>query len=283
MQVITSPNDIYMLSDAHKRQGKKLGLVPTMGALHEGHLSLVRRSLGDNNITIVSIFVNPLQFNNTADLKNYPRTLESDLKLLESHGGVDYVFAPSESSMYKSRQIVKTDFGELAEKMEGAFRPGHFGGVGVVVTKLFNLCNPTKAYFGLKDLQQFLLIRKMVEDFSFNVEVIGLPVIRENSGLAMSSRNKRLSGEGVIIASNIFKGLSLAKECWQSAKTPNETKRMVISFYKEVDKLNIEYFQIVNPDTLQEVMENKSQPVAFCVAGYVEGIRLIDNLYLRQD
>lgn len=282
MLLVTSPEDILKRSTAYRRSGNRVGLVPTMGALHEGHLSLVRRSSELNDITIVSIFVNPLQFNNSADLNNYPRTLDSDLEMLEDMG-VDYVFSPGEDDMYKSKPIIRIDFGELANRMEGEFRPGHFDGVGVVVAKLFHLCNPSSAFFGLKDLQQYLLVQKMVEELSFQIEVVGMPIIRETSGLAMSSRNKGLSDQGLTIAAKIFQGLKVAEESWKTLIQPDETKRRVISFYREISGLEIEYFQCVDPDTLQELTENKLQPVAFCVAGYVEGIRLIDNLYLRQD
>ena len=282
MQVIKSPNDILRLSSALRIKGKQIGLVPTMGALHQGHLSLVEKSIADNDQTIVSIFVNPLQFNNPEDLKIYPRTLDEDLELLK-RWGVGIVYAPGEQDMYPEPPIVSIDFGKQAQTMEGTFRPGHFEGVGVVVAKLFHQCHPHRAYFGLKDLQQFLLIRKMACDLSFSVEVIGSPIIREASGLAMSSRNQRLSEQGKSVASIIFQGLKLAKEAWQTGLTPDETKRQVIDLYNNTKGLSIEYLHIVNPDTLIDLTQNKGQKVAFCVAGYVEGIRLIDNLYLWQD
>lgn len=282
MQVIKSPNDILIKSRDFRFQSKHIGLVPTMGALHDGHLSLTQRSVQDNDATIVSIFVNPLQFNNPEDLVNYPKTLNADLKLLED-AGVDIVYIPSEEAMYRSKPAVSVDFGPLAGRLEGKYRPGHFRGVGIVVSKLLHHCNPDKAYFGLKDLQQYLLIKKMVEDLSFPVEVIGLPIKRESSGLAMSSRNKRLSPRGIEISSNLYKGLELARTEWERESGPDETKSVAIDFYNKTDGLEIEYFYIVDAESLVDVTGNNSQSVAFCVAGYVEGVRLIDNLYLRQD
>lgn len=282
MQVIHTPDDIFRLSQDYKHQGKSIGLVPTMGALHQGHMSLVQCSVQENDVTLVSVFVNPLQFNNQEDLNNYPRNLKEDLKFLEKEG-VDAVYTPAEDLMYENPPVVIIDFGDLAKRLEGQYRPGHFKGVGVVVSKLFHHCSPDRAYFGLKDLQQYLLIRKMVKDLSFPVEVIGLPIVREPSGLAMSSRNKRLSENGVAVSCNLYKGLQIAREVWENQGTPDETKSAVIDFYKRTVGLELEYFHIVDPETLSEVEENLFQPVAFCVAGYVEGIRLIDNLYLRQD
>jgi len=226
--------------------------------------------------------VNPLQFNNSGDLEKYPRTFEKDLDLLKEIG-VDYVFAPTDEAMYQSSPVVTISFGELGNKMEGAFRPGHFDGVGVVVSKLFHLCNPTNAYFGLKDLQQYLLIRRMVSDLSFPVNIIGMPIVREASGLAMSSRNSRLSHTGKQVASNIYKGLTNAKAIWLRNNDPEETKNAAIAFYESIGALELEYFQVVDPNSLEEIARKPVQEVAFCVAGYVEGVRLIDNLYLRQD
>lgn len=281
MQVIQSPGEVQKLTLDQKYQRKSIGLVPTMGALHEGHFSLIDKARADNDVVVASIFVNPLQFNNTEDLKNYPRTLEKDLKALEERG-VDIAFTPAEGSMYESAPTVSIDFGALAIPMEGGYRPGHFSGVGVVVAKLFHLTNPDKAYFGLKDLQQFLLIRKMSLDLSFPVEVIGLPIIRENSGLAMSSRNQRLSAAGKQKAAAIYQGLLLAQKLWEDKSEPKETISQVNAFYNQQEGLTLEYFEIVDPETLSAT-EKHSDHVAMCVAGYVEGVRLIDNLYLRQD
>ncbi|REE05845.1 pantoate--beta-alanine ligase [Marinoscillum furvescens] len=281
MQVIQSPGEVQKLTLDHKFQRKSIGLVPTMGALHQGHFSLIEKARRSTDVVVVSIFVNPLQFNNTEDLQNYPRTLQKDLDALEKLG-VDIAYTPSEDAMYTNKPVVSIDFGELAIPMEGGFRPGHFGGVGVVVAKLFHQTHPDKAYFGLKDLQQFLLIRKMSQDLSFPVEVIGMPIIREESGLAMSSRNQRLSDKGKLQAAALYQGLQLAKSQWKLKSSPEETKKTAIAFYNQQEGLTIEYFEIVDPETLQTA-ENHTEQVAMCVAGYVEGVRLIDNLYLRQD
>ncbi len=282
MEVIKHPNDIFRYTEDLKSNGKKIGLVPTMGALHQGHFSLVRQARAANDFLVVSIFVNPLQFNNSQDLTNYPRTLSDDLGQLEKLG-VDLVYTPEVEHMYPTSPEVQVDFGRMAHVMEGAFRPGHFSGVGVVVSKLFHHTNAHRAYFGLKDLQQFLLIRRMVSDLSFPVEVIGLPIVREPSGLAMSSRNKRLTTQGLEIASKLHEGLVMGKSLWEQGRSPNETKTAINDFYKGQTGLEAEYVELVDPDDLSEITENHSQPVALCVAGYVEGIRLIDNLYLRQD
>ncbi|MAE87726.1 MAG: pantoate--beta-alanine ligase [Flammeovirgaceae bacterium] len=282
MQVYSIPAEIFNETQRLRFQEKSIGLVPTMGALHEGHFHLVKQARKENDILVVSIFVNPLQFNNQEDLDNYPRTLEEDLFQLEKLG-VDLVFTPTVESMYPDKPQVSIDFGKMERVMEGEFRPGHFSGVGVVVTKLFNLCCPTRAYFGKKDMQQYLLVKRMVEDLSQPVEIIGVPIVREKSGLAMSSRNQRLSTHGLEIASVIHEGLSIAKQEWDNSKSPEETKITVNAFYKQQEGLSIEYINIVSPHNLEDLKENLNQPAVICVAGFVEGVRLIDNLYLRQE
>lgn len=280
MEVIQHPNDIFQYTSEHKRRGGEIGLVPTMGALHDGHFSLVREARKANDLLVVSVFVNPLQFNNDQDLINYPRSLQADVDLLRKYGA-DVVYAPEPGQMYPEKPVVSLTFGPMADVMEGSFRPGHFSGVGVVVSKLFHHTNPDRAYFGLKDLQQFLLVRRMAKDLSFPVEVIGLPIVREASGLALSSRNSRLSSGGRELAGSIHQGLLLGKDLWEDGKSPNETKMAVNDFYKDIKGLQPEYVALVDPENLQDALVNDSQPVALCVAAYVEGIRLIDNLYLR--
>lgn len=282
MQVIERPSAILEYSLEHRKNSKKIGLVPTMGALHEGHQSLVKTARAANDIVVVSIFVNPLQFNNKNDLEKYPRPLDHDLEVLESLG-VNAVYLPGEKDMYPEEPQVTVNFGYMAEVMEGKFRPGHFNGVGVVVTKLFHHICPHSTYFGLKDLQQYLLIKRMVMDLSFPIEVLGLPIIRETSGLAMSSRNGRLSESGLKVASNIYQGLQKGKVKWETGATPKETIQAVLDLYKEIEHINVEYVELVDPDTLKNITVNNGQAVALCVAVFVEGIRLIDNLYLWQD
>jgi pantoate--beta-alanine ligase len=283
MQVVTSPRRITELMKALRNQGKSIGLVPTMGALHDGHASLFRESLKYNDITVVSVFVNPMQFNNQDDFNNYPRPFAQDQKILEGLG-VDVLYAPSEKEMYPESPLVNLEFGVMAEIMEGAFRPGHFDGVGLVIAKLLNQVLPDKAYFGLKDLQQFLLISRLVKDLSFTSEVVGLPIIREKSGLAMSSRNMRLSDVGLQLAANIYTGLEFAQKNISDGFDVDETKLAVFDFYSRIDGLEVEYLEFVNPDDLSAIEPRISpKDVAICVAAYVEGIRLIDNIYLRQD
>ena len=282
MQVLNLPVEIFNHTLSLKSQGKSIGLVPTMGALHEGHFHLIKRARQENDVLVVSIFVNPLQFDKKEDFDKYPRAVDQDLDHLRKLG-VDVAYVPSEQDMYPELPQIKLDFGYMERVMEGEFRPGHFSGVGVVVTKLFNQCNPTRAYFGLKDLQQFLLVKRLVQDLSLPLDIVGVPIVREKSGLAMSSRNQRLSQEGREIAGSIYQGLLLAKNLWMDKSSSDETNQAVNAFYKEQRGLSTEYVQIVSPDTLRPMENNADQPAVICVAGYVEGVRLIDNLYLRQD
>lgn len=282
MQVINLPEEILSHTQSIRSLGKSIGLVPTMGALHDGHFHLVKKARSENDVLVVSIFVNPIQFNNQEDFEQYPRTLEQDIQSLKEFG-VDVVYAPSESDMYPARPQVSIDFGNMERVMEGAFRPGHFSGVGIVVAKLFNQTNATSAYFGKKDMQQYLLVKRMVADLSIPIKIVGVPIVRENSGLAMSSRNQRLTADGLHKASYLYKGLVLAEECWSKNQGPEETKSALNAFYNELSGLSIEYISIVSPDTLEELHLNKNEPAVICVAAYVEGVRLIDNLYLRQD
>lgn len=283
MKVITSPQEMYSVSSALFTEKKRVGFVPTMGALHEGHFSLIRRSLQETDFTVVSIFVNPRQFNNPADLQNYPRPIEDDLKALEALG-VDVAYTPDVMRMYPDEPVTIVRFGEMANSMEGKFRPGHFDGVGLVVLKLLNQVMPQRAYFGKKDLQQYLLVRQMVKDFSLAVEIVGCEIVRETTGLALSSRNMRLSPAGVKTASRISEGLFLGESLILSKKSIYETKSALLSFYREVDGLEIEYLEFVNVgDLTQADTTTPADSLAICVAGYVEGVRLIDNLYLRHD
>ncbi|HWZ21856.1 MAG TPA: pantoate--beta-alanine ligase, partial [Cytophagaceae bacterium] len=268
----------YCLSN--QKEGLAIGLVPTMGALHEGHISLVEASRKDNSITIASIFVNPIQFNNPSDLEKYPRTLEKDLEMLKE-AGCNAVFAPSEQEIYASRPIVKMNFGNLENVMEGAFRPGHFSGVGIVVSKLFNIINPNHAYFGQKDLQQFLVIQQMVADLSFPITLHACPIKRESDGLAMSSRNKRLSKENRPVAAKIYQSLLMAE-----AMLPKEglakTKQAVTSFLAQYKELQPEYFEIADGVSLQPIQDLAAhKKIALCSAIFLDGVRLIDNLIIE--
>ncbi len=263
------------------KNGETIGFVPTMGALHEGHLALVELSKKQNDITVVSIFVNPLQFNSAEDLKKYPRVLKDDLELLSKHA-VDLVFTPSVEDFYAEKPMISINFGMLASKLEGEFRSGHFEGVGVVVSKLLHLVRPERAYFGLKDLQQFILIRRMCSDLSFPCEIVGVDTVRESSGLAMSSRNRLLSEEGRSEAAVINKGLNIARNSIDEGMPVNQMLAKVRNLYNDSEKFKLEYLEAINPHDFSKVdnYENLDE-LAVCVAGYVEGVRLIDNLYLR--
>lgn len=273
---ISTKENLKLLVRSGQLAQKTIGFVPTMGALHEGHLSLVRQSKAENDLTIVSIFVNPLQFNNSSDLEKYPRTLESDLALLESEG-VDFVFTPTESEFYNEPAMLTFDFGEVAIGLEGEYRPGHFSGVGVVVARLFNLVCPTRAYFGSKDLQQVAVIKTMVRDLAFDLEIVRCPTYREPSGLAMSSRNQRLSEEGKVVAAYLSKALQIGLDKSQNTNLP-EAKARAIEFLTTESRIELEYLEWVNVATMQVVDQTESiAEIALCIAAWVEGVRLIDN------
>ncbi len=266
---------------AFQSRNQTIGFVPTMGALHEGHLALIERSKAENDICVVSIFVNPLQFNNDEDFEKYPRILDQDLQKLEKKG-VSVVFFPSVGEFYSELPTISIDFGFLERTLEGAHRPDHFRGVGLVLSRFFHLIKPTKAYFGLKDLQQYLIIRRLVKDLLFDIEVVGVETVREPSGLALSSRNLRLSDTGKDMAANIFKGLMLAKNGLNTEEAISGIKSELLGFYDGCAGLTLEYCEIVNGEDLAIIEKGRTyQEIAVCVAGYVEGVRLIDNLYLR--
>jgi pantoate--beta-alanine ligase len=251
-----------------------------MGALHAGHISLIERARQENDRTICSIFVNPTQFNNPGDLQQYPRTLEADRLLLEK-AGCDAVFAPSNEVMYHQPPRLRLDFGRLEQVMEGQFRPGHFNGVGLVVSKLFHIIKPDQAYFGQKDLQQFLIIRQLVNDLSFDLQLVRCPIVREPDGLAMSSRNRRLDPEQRQIAPHIYRMLTKAKEMLLGGKPVAAAKMAVQTDFMTQTGVRLEYFEVVDEETLQSVENIREHPqVALCIAAYLGDVRLIDNLLL---
>ena len=265
-----------------RTEGKSVGFVPTMGALHQGHASLVRRSVKENDVTVVSVFVNPTQFNDKNDLKNYPRTLEADCVLLENEGA-SIVFAPSVEEMYPQEDTRVFSFAPLDTVMEGACRPGHFNGVAQIVSKLFYAVEPDRAYFGEKDFQQLAIIREMVRQLSIGVEIVGCPIVRETDGLAMSSRNTLLSCEernrALTISRTLFASLPFATE-----HTLQDTKTFVENAINETDGLELEYFQVVDGNTLQELKEwGDSDYVVGCIALFCGKIRLIDNIKYKED
>lgn len=277
MKTIKHIKELSASLKEYKAKGRKIGFVPTMGALHKGHLSLIERCAKENDIIVVSIFVNPTQFNDKNDLKNYPRTLEKDLALMEPFK-VDFVFNPEVEEMYPEPDTRVFEFGELGNVMEGKHRPGHFNGVAQVVTKLFDIVKPDKAYFGEKDFQQLAIIKHFVKTLNIPVEIIGCPILRETDGLAMSSRNMLLSEKHRKSAPLIFKTLQKAKQL-KEIHDIDETINMVISDINACPELEVEYFEIVNDLTLQPVKSWKDNcNKAGCIAVKAGQIRLIDNI-----
>ncbi len=264
------------ISLLHRKQ-KTIGFVPTMGALHRGHIALVEAARAQCDEVVCSIFVNPIQFNNPLDLQKYPRTEESDLKML-ADAGCDFVFMPSVEEMYPEPATETFDFGQLDKVMEGAFRPGHFNGVAVVVKKLFDIITPTLAFFGEKDFQQLAIIKALVQKLDLPVKIIACPTVRETNGLAMSSRNKRLSEENKAIAANIYRILTAATQL-ANKSTPKEITSWVYSQIQSYPEMQIEYFSLCDNDTLLPIEEwIPGRPVRGCIAVFIGGVRLIDNV-----
>jgi pantoate--beta-alanine ligase len=261
---------------SHRNNGETTGFVPTMGALHQGHISLIQKSIRENKITVCSIFVNPTQFNDPKDLKNYPRTLEEDLKMLRE-AGCNIVFVPSEKEIYPIPDTRVFDFGDLDKSMEGKFRPGHFNGVAQVVSKFFDIILPDRAYFGEKDFQQLAIIKAMTKMQKFLTDIIPCPIVREEDGLAMSSRNKLLSPEQRKSAALISKTLFNALKNKDLPVT--ELKSKVIHSIHSDKNLKVEYFEIVDFDSLKPLNSwaDSSRPIA-CIAVFAGQVRLIDNI-----
>lgn len=282
MQVITTKLELTRQVTACMRQNKTIGFVPTMGALHAGHASLVQHAVAENDVCVVSVFVNPTQFNNPEDLLKYPRTLEQDVALL-TQLGVHFVFAPSPEEMYSSEEMnvpFSFDFNGLDQVMEGKMRPGHFNGVVQVVSRLFDLIQPTRAYFGEKDFQQLAIIRHMVTTSTLaaqypNLQIIGCPIVREESGLALSSRNQRLSEEEKKTAVNISQTLFSSLE-WAKNASVAQVQQRVIDTINAIDGLDVEYYEIVDKTTLQPT--NTFDNAVGCVTVYCGPVRLIDNI-----
>ena len=277
MKVISTIKELKSVLDECRAAGKSIGLVPTMGALHQGHASLVERAVKENDVVVVSVFVNPTQFNDKNDLKNYPRTLEADCALLEKVGA-EIAFAPTVEEMYPTEDTRQFSFAPLDTVMEGACRPGHFNGVAQIVSKLFYAVEPDKAYFGEKDFQQLAIIREMTRQLSLKLEIVGCPIIREADGLAMSSRNTLLTPEererALTISHALFASLDYA-----AGNTLSETKAFVENIINETPGLDLEYYQIVDGNTLQEIKDwSESEYIIGCIALFCGKIRLIDNI-----
>ena len=279
MIVISTVKELEKALDSYRSEGKTIGLVPTMGALHAGHASLVKRSVEENDVTVVSVFVNPTQFNDKNDLKNYPRTLDADCKLLESLGAT-LVFAPTVEDIYPEPDTRSFSYPPIDTVMEGARRPGHFNGVCQIVSKLFYFTNPTRAYFGEKDFQQIAVIRAMVKDLKFPLELCPCPIVREESGLAMSSRNTLLSADEKELAVNISRTLFSSVD-YSKSHNITETHDYVVNTINSHEGLEVEYYQIVNGITLQPVSSwDETDYIVGCITVYCGKlpVRLIDNI-----
>lgn len=281
MKLIRTKSELCVALSAFRNNGKTIGLVPTMGALHSGHISLVERSVVENDVTVVSIFVNPTQFNDKNDLANYPRNLEADSALLEA-AGVTIAFAPEVEDMYPEPDTRVFDFAPLDTVMEGPFRPGHFNGVAQIVSKLFYIVEPDKAYFGEKDFQQLAIIRDMARRLNMNLQIVGCPIVREADGLAMSSRNMLLTDEererALIISRTLFESLDYSK-----THSLCETKTFVENTINEVEGFKLEYYCIVDGNTLQPINNwEDSDYIVGCIALFCGKIRLIDNIKYKE-
>ena len=280
MKLIQTIDELQKELEILRNEGKTIGLVPTMGALHEGHASLVRRAVVENDVVVVSDFVNPTQFNDPNDLLKYPRTLDADCDLLEREGA-KIVFAPSVDEMYPEPDTRQFSYAPLDTVMEGKYRPGHFNGVCQIVSKLFMIVGPDRAYFGEKDFQQLAIIREMVKSLEMPVQIVGCPIVREFDGLALSSRNARLSDmerkQALNISKTLFDSVKFAEN-----HTVVETQQMVENAIRNADGLELEYFEIVDGNTLQKITawEDTNYAVG-CITVYCGDVRLIDNIKLK--
>lgn len=281
MKLIQTINELRAELDVLRNAGKTIGLVPTMGALHAGHASLVKRAVAENDVVVVSDFVNPTQFNDKNDLLKYPRTLDADCKLLEECGAT-FVFAPSVEEIYPEPDTRQFSYAPLDTVMEGKYRPGHFNGVCQIVSKLFLIVEPTRAYFGEKDFQQLAIIREMVRKYPFNLQIVGCPIVRESDGLALSSRNARLSAVQRTQALQISKTLFASVEYGKN-HTLAETKAFVEKCIDEAEGLRLEYFEVVDGNTLQTVSAwDDSSYIVGCITVFCGDVRLIDNIKYKE-
>jgi len=280
MEVCSNISQLRQQIVAYQHARKQVGLVPTMGALHAGHMALVHRAVAENDVAVATIFVNPAQFNNNQDLQHYPRQMAQDLEALEQ-AGCHLVFTPTEQEMYPQKPQLNLHFGLLEKSMEGTFRPGHFSGVGLIVGKLFNLIQPHNAYFGQKDLQQVAVIKRLTEELNFPVQVIRHETVREADGLALSSRNQRIVAAHRPHATAFYKALKLAQQELLQNTPVQAVKQHIDQFFAQQKVATLEYFEVVNHASMQPVnaIDNPAQ-IALCIAGYLGDVRLIDNLIL---
>lgn len=279
MEIFKTIDALRSHLESFRKADKSIGFVPTMGALHEGHLTLIREARSENDLVVCSIFVNPVQFNNASDLANYPRTIEADTQMLVQEN-CDVLFLPSEKEMYPEPVNEQYDFGDLDKVMEGAHRPGHFNGVAIVVKKLFEIVEPVRAYFGLKDYQQMVIVHKLTKDYNLPVEIIPCSIVREENGLAMSSRNERLSPADRNQAAVIYQTLKMVK-IKSGFASISEVKSYVIKQFRKQKNMQLEYFEIVDMYTLQPLKTwAQSTTVIACIAVWLGEVRLIDNIIL---
>ncbi|OKZ28120.1 MAG: pantoate--beta-alanine ligase [Prevotella sp. AG:487_50_53] len=274
-KIVELQNELFEV----RKKGQSVGLVPTMGALHDGHVSLVKRSIAENDVTIVSVFLNPTQFNDKKDLERYPQNLDADCELLEKCGA-DYVFAPTVKEMYPVPDKRRFDFPPVTSVMEGAHRPGHFNGVCQVVSRLFYITKPDAAYFGEKDWQQIAVIKQLVKSLGLKIKIVECELIREESGLAMSSRNALLTAEERDVASNIYRVLKESVS-YATSHSVQETHDFVVNSINTYPELTVEYFSIVNNDTLEDVAKWDDCPgISGCITVFCgkTPIRLIDHI-----
>lgn len=282
MLIFNKKSDLSAFLSPLIQQNKSIGFVPTMGALHKGHLSLLEKSLSENDITVMSIFVNPTQFNNAEDLDKYPRTLERDVQIMQELSNNIIVYAPEVADIYEGNTVSESfNYDGLENQMEGKHRPGHFDGVGTIVKRLFEIVQPNKAYFGEKDFQQLQIVKKLVAKHNIPVEVIGCPIHRETNGLAMSSRNERLSETARKNAAIIYRILNAAKDFFQS-HSAEETITLVENEFKKYPEFQLEYFEIADEATLLPVSKKETdKKYRGFIAIFIENIRLIDNISLN--
>jgi len=282
MSVYHKKSDLESVLAPFINLNKTIGLVPTMGALHQGHLSLLEQSVKENEVTVISIFVNPTQFNNSDDLAKYPRTLDRDVKKVLDLNSQILIFAPTPEEIYGTNIVAENyNFNGLEHKMEGAARPGHFDGVGTIITRLFDIIKPTKAYFGEKDFQQLQIIKALVKNYNLKTEIVGCPIFRQADGLAMSSRNERLSDNAKAKSTFIYQTLTEAKQMFKNS-TINEVKKFVENKFEQNPDFELEYFEIADQNALESATtkEPNKEYRGFLVA-YIEDVRLIDNILLN--
>lgn len=281
MEVFSEISPLKAFLKQARKGGKTIGLVPTMGALHNGHLSLLEAAKKDNSLAVCSIYVNPAQFNNPLDLVKYPRTIERDSEMIKKVG-CDVLFNPTNEEMYPEEPSIRFDFGNLDKVMEGYFRPGHFSGVALVVAKLFNIVEPDHVYFGQKDWQQFMIIKRVVDELKFNLKLKSVSTTRESEGLAMSSRNLRLTESERKDAAILYRALTFAKiELMENGKGFQDVQSSVRAMFDKFPNVQLEYFELADSVNLKSInrVEEAVRPI-LCIAAYVGEVRLIDNMFL---